>query len=112
MIWRYKLRPPASLLPEKVLRWLERHWKLDYDPADGWTFWTDASYYKWCRKDMRRAEKPFFVRYVGTDDYGVIPGAFSLNVPPQQIVIVTQAVGHELVAGGDWEQVECAVFLS
>jgi hypothetical protein len=56
-ILRYRVfRPLASLLPEKVLRWLERHWKLYYDPSDAWTFWTDASYYKWCRKDKRRAK--------------------------------------------------------
>ena len=31
-VLRYRLfRPLASLLPEKVLRWLERHWKLDYE---------------------------------------------------------------------------------
>ena len=112
MAWRYKLRPLASLLPDRVLRFIERHWKLDYDPADGWTFWTDASYYKWCRKDMRRAEKPFFVRYVGNDDYGIIVGPFSLNVPAGQIVIVTREVGQELVANGEWEQVECVVFPS
>jgi hypothetical protein len=51
---RFKLVPPASLLPEWALSWLIRHWKLDYDPADGWTFWLDASYHKWCRKDKRR----------------------------------------------------------
>lgn len=53
-ILRYRVfRPLASLLPEKVLRWFDRHWKLYLDPADGWTFWTDASYSKYVRKDKR-----------------------------------------------------------
>lgn len=53
MIWQYRLRTLASLLPERMLRWLDHHWKLDYDHTDGWTFWLDASYAKWCRKDKR-----------------------------------------------------------
>jgi hypothetical protein len=53
-VWLHKLCPLASLLPVRVLHWLERHWQLAYDPADGWTFWTDASYHKWCRKDKRQ----------------------------------------------------------
>ena len=60
--WYYKLRTVASLLPNWTLNRLIRHWKLDYDPSDGWTFWLDASYVKWCRWDKRRA---WFKRKVG-----------------------------------------------
>ena len=43
----------ASYLPEILLRFLERHWQLMRDPADGWNFWTQANYYKWVRNDQR-----------------------------------------------------------
>lgn len=58
----YKFRTVASLLPNWVLNLLIRHWKLDYDPADGWTFWLDASYVKWCRKGIRHAKLQHRVR--------------------------------------------------
>jgi hypothetical protein len=29
-----------------------RHWRLGYDPADGWTYWMDASYHKYVRRDL------------------------------------------------------------
>jgi hypothetical protein len=57
MNFRYRLRPLVSLLPDSVLNWLVKHWMLDYDPSDGWTFWIDVSYYKWVRKDKRRARR-------------------------------------------------------
>jgi hypothetical protein len=53
----YKLRTVASLLPDRWLRWIGRRWKLDYDPSDGWTFWLDASYVKYCRVEERRAKR-------------------------------------------------------
>lgn len=49
-----KRRQLASRLPERLLRFLHRHWKVAFDPADGWTLWMDASYAKWVRRDMRR----------------------------------------------------------
>ena len=46
-VLRYRVfRPLASLLPEKLLRKLDYWWPLYRDDADGWTFWTDASYTK------------------------------------------------------------------
>jgi hypothetical protein len=51
------MRVLASLLPEWLLSFLIRNWKLDYDPSDGWTFWLDASYYKYCRKDERKRRR-------------------------------------------------------
>jgi hypothetical protein len=47
---RYAL-PLASRLPERVLRFLNHCWRLDYDPSDGWTFWLDASYARYCRRE-------------------------------------------------------------
>jgi hypothetical protein len=44
-------RTLASYLPYNVLRFLNRHWKLSEDPADGWTFWLDADYYKYVRRE-------------------------------------------------------------
>lgn len=51
MWWR--LANAASYLPNPLINWCVRHWKLRYDPTDGWTFWLDASYLKYCRKDAR-----------------------------------------------------------
>lgn len=48
------LRPLASLLPEPVLRWLDRRWRICEDDADGWTFWTDASYHRYVRHDKHK----------------------------------------------------------
>jgi hypothetical protein len=53
----YRWRTLASLLPDRFLRFLTRHWKLDYDPSDGWTFWLDASYVKYVRKEQRREKR-------------------------------------------------------
>ena len=56
-VLRYSVfRPLASLLPEKALRWLDHKWPLYRDDADGWTFWTDASYYKYCRIEQRQGK--------------------------------------------------------
>lgn len=52
---RYKLEGLVSLLPFRVIRFLNRHWRLQEDPADGWTFWTDADYRKYCRIDKRKS---------------------------------------------------------
>lgn len=49
---RYNLIVPASYLPEKFFRWIGPKWPWR-DPEDGWNFWIDASYYKWCRKDRK-----------------------------------------------------------
>lgn len=55
---RYQLRALASFLPDRLLRWLGRHWLLCYDPDDGWTFWIDASYAKYIRKEKRHIPSP------------------------------------------------------
>jgi hypothetical protein len=57
-VFRYRVfRPLCSLLPEKLLRKLDYWWPLYRDEADGWTFWTDASYHKYCRKEKRRERR-------------------------------------------------------
>lgn len=63
---RYRVFVPlASLLPEGILRWLDHHVPVCKDPVDSWSFWTDASYWKWCRWDRRRGD-----RDGGEDDGG------------------------------------------
>lgn len=55
--WRrvgWKLMPIVSRIPEPVLRFLDRHWRIGEDPADGWTYWLDASYARWVRNDMKK----------------------------------------------------------
>lgn len=53
--WRYRyLLPIASRFPEALLRFLDRHCKVDYDPSDGWTLWMDASYAAYCRRDQKK----------------------------------------------------------
>lgn len=53
--FRYRLVPVASyLIPERALRFLGRHWQLDRDPADGWTYWLDVSYWRYVRRDRKR----------------------------------------------------------
>lgn len=55
-LFRYRIQPVVSLLPEWVLKLLNRYWtSVGYDPSDGWTYWLDASYHKYCRKEARRA---------------------------------------------------------
>lgn len=50
---RWRLLPIASrVLPEWALRFLHRRWPVGYDPSDGWSFWLDASYARWVRRDM------------------------------------------------------------
>lgn len=53
---KYKyLVPMASFLPDLILRLLGKIFpKAGYDQDDGWTFWLDASYWAWCRKDKRK----------------------------------------------------------
>lgn len=51
---RYLLPIASRVLPECVLRFLHRHWRVAYDPSDGWTFWLDASYARYCRRDAAR----------------------------------------------------------
>jgi hypothetical protein len=52
--WRHRyLLPIVSRLPESFLQFLDRHWQLDYDPSDGWTFWMDASYAAYCRREQK-----------------------------------------------------------
>jgi len=48
------LIPLASFLPVRFLRWLHLHWPIGYDPSDGWSYWLDASYARWCRYDKAR----------------------------------------------------------
>jgi hypothetical protein len=48
------LVPAASYLPEVILRSLHRKVPIESDPSDGWTYWMDASYYRWCRFDKKR----------------------------------------------------------
>jgi hypothetical protein len=51
---KYRLWVPlASLLPNWVLKRLIRRFPIHRDPADGWNFWLDASYAKYCRRDLR-----------------------------------------------------------
>lgn len=53
---RYKWAEIVSYLPFKVIRWfgrLPKIGKLYMDPADGWTFWLDADYARWCRHDKK-----------------------------------------------------------
>jgi hypothetical protein len=45
----------SRILPEALLRFLNRHWRLFYDEADGWTYWLDVSYYRYVRKEQRQA---------------------------------------------------------
>lgn len=52
-----------SLLPGRLICWIGR--RTPGDPNQfGWNFWTDASYWKWCRRDARR-ELPRHVRFAG-----------------------------------------------
>jgi hypothetical protein len=46
--------PVASYLPEVILRFLHRKVPIVSDPLDGWTYWMDASYLRWCRNDKKR----------------------------------------------------------
>lgn len=50
---RYKLLNLASYLPDFVINLgIKVDHKMGwYDPADGWGFWLDTSYWKYCRKD-------------------------------------------------------------
>lgn len=52
---RYRVfEPLASLLPQRLLAWLTKHYPIKYEPSDGWNFWLDASYRKWVRFDKRK----------------------------------------------------------
>lgn len=54
-ICKYRVAVPlASLLPDRLLGWIIPRWKWCLDPDDGWTFWLDASYWKWARCDKRK----------------------------------------------------------
>lgn len=48
---RYRLTPLAALLPFRLLEWLHRNLPVGVDPADGWSFWTEAHYWKYCWSD-------------------------------------------------------------
>jgi hypothetical protein len=54
-LWRaHRIAVPlASLLPERLLTLLDRHLALHRD-LDGWSFWLDASYLRWVRRERRR----------------------------------------------------------
>jgi hypothetical protein len=54
---RYVLPVASRVVPEWALRLLNRYWRVDFDPTDGWTFWLDASYARWCRRDAARGEE-------------------------------------------------------
>lgn len=65
--YRY-LVPLTSLLPERLLRWLDHHLPIDRQPLEfGWSFWTDASYAKTCRRE-RREGGPEFVETFFEDE--------------------------------------------
>lgn len=51
--FRHRLLPLTSRLPNPVIGWLVRRWKLGFDPVDGWNYWMDASYAKYVRRDKR-----------------------------------------------------------
>lgn len=49
---KHRLMRGASWLPDRILLFLDHHWKWR-DSADGFSFWTDASYWAYCRKDRK-----------------------------------------------------------
>lgn len=70
---RYRINLLASFLPLPVLRFLGRHWRLGEDEADGWNFWIDADYHKYCRIDKRLNGTPACMSCGGNDGYGPPP---------------------------------------
>ena len=53
---KHKFVPLLSyVMPERLLRFLDRHVPVGFDPADGWSFWLDISYHRWCRQDQKRS---------------------------------------------------------
>jgi hypothetical protein len=63
----YRLVDIASFLPDSWLKWIGKQKRLcftfdydqrkirrGYDHSDCWTFWIDASYHKYVRRDMRK----------------------------------------------------------
>jgi hypothetical protein len=57
---RYKvvLSIVSRVFPERLLKFLNKHWRVGYDPSDGWSFWMNASYARYVRKDMKSSHGP------------------------------------------------------
>lgn len=50
---RFLLPVVSRIVPDRALRFLHRHWPVEDDPSTGWSFWIDASYARYVRRDMR-----------------------------------------------------------
>lgn len=48
---RHRLMRIASWLPDPIVRWMDHYWRWR-DECE-FSFWTDASYWAYCRRDQK-----------------------------------------------------------